>query len=297
VNLVHGFSGEIGSALVDHPSVKLVTFTGDTLAGREIASRVATRLARVSLELSAKNALIVNADADVELALLWATRSAFATNGQRETAASRIIVHADLYDRFVDEFVKRASSLRIGDPMDAETELGPVISSEQLDAVEKYVRRLQEAGGRILCGGRRAGGSDLESGYFYLPTVVAGVSPASELTREEVLGPVTTVFRAADIDEAVAMANAVPYGLCSAIFTASIELALKVADQFETGVAWVNAGTIGAEVGLPFGGTKDSGVGTTEWGQGAIDTFSQWKTTYINYGRELRMVFEDTRLW
>jgi aldehyde dehydrogenase (NAD+) len=296
VNTVLGLSDEIGDRLVEHEDVALITYTGSTAVGRTIASRAGARLTPVSLELTAKNALIVNDDANLDLALDWAVLSAFATNGQRETAASRIILHRDIADAFTEAFLDRVDRLQVGDPLNPATKVGPLISEQQRDEVEDYVRRATAAGGRVLRGGRRPDDPALANGFFYLPTVIAGVDPYADLAMEEVLGPVTMLFRADDLDEAVAIANATPYGLSMSIFTDSVETGLATAERFESGVAWINAGTVGAEVGLPFGGAKATGIGATEWGQGAVDTFTRWKTTYINYGSSLRMVFEDTRL-
>jgi alpha-ketoglutaric semialdehyde dehydrogenase len=296
VNTVLGLSEEIGDRLVEHPNVGLITYTGTTPVGRTIAARAGERLTPVSLELNAKNALIVNADANLDLALDWAVLSAFATNGQRETAASRIILHRDIAAAFTEEFLARVDRLRVGDPLDPTTKIGPLISADQRAAIEDYVQRAVAAGGRVLCGGKRPDDAALANGYFYSPTVIADVDPYSEPAMHEVLGPVTMFFTVSDLDEAVTIANATPYGLSMSIFTSEIETGLAVAERFETGVAWINAGTVGAEVGLPFGGAKATGIGTTEWGQGAVDTFTRWKTTYINYGSSLRMVWEDTRL-
>ena len=296
VNMIQGYSKECGARLVDHPDIRLISYTGETSIGRDIAARAAARLVPVSLELSAKNAFIVNSDANLELALEWAVLSAYATNGQRETAASRIYVHEAIADAFEGEFVRRAQALKVGDPLKDGTDLGPLISADQLAAVEDYVQRCLAAGGRVLCGGSRPSSSELRRGYFYNATAIAGVPLDSPVVSEEVLGPVTLMFRIKDLASAIKEANSTPYGLSMAVFTQDIETGLAAVDAFESGVTWINAGTVGAEVGLPFGGAKDTSIGTTEWGQGAIDTFSRWKTTYINYGSKLRMVFEDTRL-
>jgi acyl-CoA reductase-like NAD-dependent aldehyde dehydrogenase len=296
VNMVQGLSQDIGDSLVEHPGLDLISYTGQTEVGRAIAKKAAARLVPVSLELTAKNALIVNFDANLDLALDWAVLSAFATNGQRETAASRILVHSEIADRFESELVGRVERLKVGHPLDEATRVGPLISEEQLSAVDDYVRRSVRSGGRVLCGGARVTSPSLAEGFFYPPTVLTDVDPDADVVREEVLGPVTMLFRVPDLDTAVSYANGTPYGLSMSVFTRDIETALTTVDRLESGVTWINAGTVGAEVGLPFGGTKDTSIGTTEWGQGALDTFSRWKTTYINYGSRLRMVFEDTRL-
>ena len=296
VNTVLGFSEEIGDRLVEHPDARLISYTGETPVGRSIAARAGQRLVPVSLELTAKNALVVHADANLKLAVDWAALSAYATNGQRETAASRIILHESIADEFTEAFLDRVRKLKVGDPLDETTKVGPLVSQAQVEAIDDYVQRAVAAGGRVLCGGQRPAAAALAKGYFYLPTVMTGVNPYSEIAMEEVLGPATMLFQVRDLDEAAAIANATPYGLSMSIFTSNMEIGLSMIERFDSGVTWINAGTVGAEVGLPFGGSKSSGIGTTEWGQGAIDTFSRWKTTYINYSGTLRMVFEDTRL-
>jgi len=296
VNMVQGYASDLADSLIDHPDVKLITYTGETETGRRIATKAAGRLVPVSLELTAKNAFIVNDDANLELALDWAVLSAFATNGQRETAASRILLHEKIADAFEKEFVRRVRSLKVGDPLEEGTKVGPVISAEQVAELEDYVRRAVKSGGQVLCGGSRPAEPELARGFFYLPTVLTGVDPSAPVVGQEVLGPVTMLFRVPDLETAISYANATRYGLSMSVFTQDIDTALATVDRMESGVTWINAGTVGAEVGLPFGGTKETSIGTTEWGQGAVDTFSRWKTTYISYGSKFRMVFEDTRL-
>ena len=296
VNTVLGFSEEIGDRLVEHPDINMISYTGEIGAGRSMAKRAGERLVPVSLEMNAKNALIVNADADLKLALGWAIKSAYATNGQRETAASRIILHETIADAFTDAFVERVKQFKVGNPLDEATNIGPLPSAAQVEVLDNYIQRAIANGGRILIGGQRPNDPALVKGFFYMPTVITDIDPYSEHAMEEVFGPSTTLFRVADLDEAVKIANAAPYLLSTSIFTTNIETAMATADKFEAGVAWINCGTVGAEVGTPFQGSKAYGIGTTEWGQGAIDTFTRWKTTYINYSSEHRFVFEDTRL-
>ena len=296
VNTVLGYSEDIGDRLVEHPDVDMISYTGATDVGCSIAARAGQRLVPVSLELNTKNALIVNADADLQLALDWATKSAYATNGQRESAASRIILHEDISDEFTAAFLQRVQALKVGDPLDEQTDVGPLVSAEQVEAIDDYIRRAVAGGGRVLCGGEKPVTPELADGFFYSPTILTDVDPYSDVALEEVLGPATTLHRVADLDEAINIANAAPYILCMSIFSRNIETAMTTADKFESGVAWINCGTAGAEVGTPFQGNKAYGIGTTEWGQGALDTFTRWKTTYINYSNEHRFVFEDTRL-
>jgi len=250
----------------------------------------------VSLELNAKNALIVNSDADLELALDWAVKSAYATNGQRESAASRIILHEEIADDFTQAFVDRVQGLKVGDPLDEVNDIGPLVSASQTEAIHDYVQRSVDSGGRVLCGGQRPSEQALTNGFFYTPTVIVNVDPYSELAMEEVLGPSTMLFRVPELNEAIKIANATPHVLSMSIFSENIETAFRTADLFEAGVVWINCGTAGAEVGTPFQGSKAYGIGTTEWGQGAIDTFTRWKTTYVNYSSDHRFVFEDTRI-
>ncbi len=294
-NLVQGSSTDIGDHLIQHKDIDLISYTGSTPVGRRIATAAGANLVPVSLELTAKNALIVNSDANIDLALDWAVLSAFATNGQRETAASRIILLDDIADTFTERLLDRVGHLTIGDPLINDPYIGPLISEQQRADVEQYVSAAIEHGGRILTGGKRPSDPKLAHGFFFEPTVISDVMPSSDPAQEETFGPVTMLFRVKTVKEAVDLANSTRYGLSMAIFTTNIDVAMSTVDQLECGVAWINAGTAGAEVGLQFGGTKDTGIGRTEWGQGALDTFSRWKTTYINYSGQYRMVFEDTR--
>jgi aldehyde dehydrogenase (NAD+) len=274
----------------------MITYTGSTEVGRSIATEAGRRLIPVSLEMSAKNALIVHKDAELRLALDWAVKSGFATNGQRESAASRIFLHEDIADEFTRQFVERVKALKIGDPLDESTTIGPLVSAENVEALHNYIRRAVASGGRLLAGGARPADPALQKGNYYTPTVMVDVDPYADFVFEEVLGPSTMLFRFSNLDDAIAMANATPYVLSMSIFSRDIETAMKTADRLDTGVAWINCGTAGAEVGTPFQGHKGYGIGTTEWGPGAIDTFTRWKTTYINYSSEHRFVFEDTRI-
>lgn len=296
INLVQGKSEDIGEYMISHPGVDMITYTGSTTVGRTIASIAGQHLVPVSLELSAKNAMIINSDAEIEVALDWAILSSFVTSGQRETAASRIILLEDIADTFTKAFLHRVDAeVTVGDPLEEDTYTGPLISEEQVQLAEAYVRSCVANGGKVLLGGRRPQTPELAKGYYFEPTVIEGVDPGSEPAMEETLAPVTLLFRVGDLHEGVELANSTAYGLSMAIFSKDIDVGMSVAERLDCGVAWTNAGTVGAEVGLQFGGAKDTGIGTSEWGQGALDTFSRWKTTYINYSGEHRYVFEDTR--
>jgi aldehyde dehydrogenase (NAD+) len=241
--------------------------------------------------------MIIDSDADLGLALDWALVSAYATNGQRETAANRIFLVEDIADAFTEAFLERVDrEVTLGDPLRDDPYMGPLISEAQVLAAEDYVTSCIDNGGKVLRGGKRPEGPELAEGYFFEPTVIGGVDPTSKPALEaETLAPVALLFQVQNVDEAVELANSDRYGFSMAVFTRNIDTAMSVAERFECGVAWINAGTVGAEVGLQFGGAKDYGIGTSEWGQAALDTFSRWKTTYINYSGEYRMVFEDTR--
>ena len=296
INLVQGLSEDIGDHMINHSGIDMITYTGSTPAGRMIAAAAGNNLTPVSLELSAKNAMIIAPDANLDLALDWAILSSFATNGQRETAVSRVILLDAIADKFTERFLARiVSEVKVGDPLRDNPYMGPLISRQQVEAAEAYVQACVDHGGQVLCGGHRAAVKGCEEGYFFEPTVITGVDPASEPACEETMAPVTLLFRVSDLDQAVDLANSTPYGLSMSIFSRDIDVAMSIADRFESGVAWVNAGTCGAEVGLQFGGAKDTGIGTSEWGQASLDTFSRWKTTYINYSGQHRFVFEDTR--
>ena len=296
INLVQGRSEDIGDYMVRHPGIDMITYTGSTSVGRKIAAAAGNSLTPVSLELSAKNAMIIVDDANLDLALDWAVLSAYATNGQRETAVSRIILLESISEEFTRRFVERVEKdVTVGDPLRDDPYMGPLISAEQVQAADEYVQMCTSHGGRILHGGHRSHVGGREDGFFFQPTVIEGVASDSEPACEETMAPVALLFRVGDLDQAVALANSTPYGLSMAVFSRDIDVAMSIADRFESGVAWINAGTVGAEVGLQFGGVKDTGIGTSEWGPAALDTFSQWKTTYINYSGQHRFVFEDTK--
>ncbi len=288
LNVVTGAGSTVGDALVDHPDVAIISFTGSTETGLAIAEKCARRGKRVSLEMGGKNAAIVMDDADLQLAtdaLIW---SAFGTSGQRCTACSRIITHrsakADLTDRLVD----RTRALRLGDGLRGQTDVGPVVSETQLARVHSYVEIGKREGARLLVGGQRAGDGALARGFFYAPTIFDRVTPAMRVAREEIFGPVTDIIEARDFEEAVRILNDVEYGLSASIFTQDINKAMRAIDDIFTGIVYINHGTIGAEVHLPFGGTKNTGNGHREGGLQALDVFSEWKAVYIDYSGRLQ---------
>jgi alpha-ketoglutaric semialdehyde dehydrogenase len=296
VNLVTGSGQEVGMPIVDSPDVNVISFTGNTKTGRDIAERAARRLKRVSLELGGKNAIVVLADADLDLAveaILW---SAFGTTGQRCTACSRLVVQQQVADELVGRLVDRASALRLGSGLDPATDVGPLINHAALDKVGGYVGIGTEEGARLAVGGSAATDRDgLEHGHFFSPTILDGVRPMDRVAQEEIFGPVLSVIRVADYAEAAMVVNQTRYGLSSSIFTRDTNTAFRAMRDFATGIVYVNAGTIGAETHLPFGGMKATGNGHREAGHAALDTFTEWKSIYVDYSGRLQRAQIDNQ--
>ena len=287
VNLVFG-GNEAGAALVEDPRVVMVSFTGSLEVGREIGTYCGRNNKRVHLEMGGKNAILILDDADLELAVEGAVWSAFGTSGQRCTAASRMIVQSGIAPAFTDELVRRAQALRLGDGLDATTDIGPVVNMQALGKIGRYMEIGSDEGAAIACGGMRASGDGLDNGYFFQPTVFTNVRPAMRIAQDEIFGPVTDIIRCGDLEQAIAINNGVQYGLSSAIYTRDISKAFKAMERMTTGIVYINAGTIGAEVHLPFGGTRGTGNGHREAGQAALDSYSEWKTVYIDYSGRLQ---------
>jgi aldehyde dehydrogenase (NAD+) len=288
VNVVHGFGEEAGEALVRHPDVPVITFTGSRETGVAVTKAAADRLKHVHLELGGKNAIIVMDDADIDLAVDGIVWSAFGTSGQRCTAASRVIAHDAVYDELERKLVAAAEAMRLGPGWEEDTDLGPVINRAAIEKIHSYTQIGQDEGARLLTGGERATGSGLEGGFFYRPTVFGDVDVEMRIAQEEIFGPTTALIRVRDFDEAVRAANSVRYGLSSSIFTRDVNRAFRAMRDLQSGITYVNAGTIGAEVHLPFGGTKDTGNGHREAGQAALDVFTEWKSIYVDYSGKLQ---------
>ncbi len=288
LNVITGSGSSVGDALVEHPDVAIISFTGSTETGRAIAEKCARRGKRVSLEMGGKNAAIVMDDADLELAtdaLIW---SAFGTSGQRCTACSRIITHRPAKPDLTERLVERTRALRLGDGLSLQTDVGPVVSEPQLARVHGYVEVGKTEGARLLVGGRRVAEGPLARGAFYAPTIFDNVTPAMRIAQEEIFGPVTDIIEAHDFEEAVRILNDVEYGLSASIFTRDINKAMRAIEDIFTGIVYINHGTIGAEVHLPFGGTKSTGNGHREGGLQALEIFSEWKAVYIDYSGRLQ---------
>jgi len=294
VNLVTGSGTDVGLPLIRHKDVKLVSFTGSTEVGRTIARECAPSFKHHHLEMGGKNIIIVMDDAKLDLAVDGAIWGGFGTSGQRCTAASRVVVDQKVYPEFVEKFSCRAKGLRVGNGMDGATEMGPIISENRLRAIEEYVRIGQYEGARLVCGGHRLSHGEYAKGFFHEPTVFADVDPRMRIAQEEIFGPVVSVIPCTDLESAIEIGNGVIYGLSSAIYTQDINAAFQAMRDMNTGIFYVNASTIGAEVHLPFGGTKQTGNGHREAGQAALDTFSEWKAIYIDYSGKLQRAQIDT---
>jgi aldehyde dehydrogenase (NAD+) len=284
VNIVHGYGEEAGDALVRHPDVPVITFTGSRETGIAVTKAAADRLKHVHLELGGKNAIIVLEDADVDLAVEGIVWSAFGTTGQRCTAASRVIVHEAVYGELESKLVAAAEKLRLGPGWEDGTDVGPLINSAARDKVASYTQIGKDEGARLLTGGEAVEGD----GFYYRPTVFGSVEAGMRIAREEIFGPTTALIPVKSFEEAVAAANSVSYGLSSSIFTRDVNRAFRAMRDLQTGITYINAGTTGAEVHLPFGGTKDTGNGHREAGQAALDVFTEWKSIYVDYSGRLQ---------
>jgi acyl-CoA reductase-like NAD-dependent aldehyde dehydrogenase len=288
VNVVHGGGGEVGERLVEHPDVPVITFTGSRETGVRVTKAAADDLKHVHLELGGKNAIIVLDDADLDLAVEGILWSAFGTAGQRCTAASRVIVQDRIYDELASKLVAAAERMRLGHPWEDDTDIGPVINRGALDKIHGYTQVGRDEGAELLTGGEVATGDGLDKGFFYRPTVFGRVDPRMRVAQEEIFGPTTALIPVRDPDEAIRAANSVRYGLSSSIFTRDVNKAFRAMRDLDTGITYINAGTTGAEVHLPFGGTKDTGNGHREAGQAALDVFTEWKSIYVDYSGKLQ---------
>lgn len=293
VQLVHG-PGEAGAALVAHQGVSLVSFTGSTATGSRIGEVCGRLHKRLSLEMGGKNAMIVLDDADLDLALDGVLWGAFGTTGQRCTATSRLIVQAGIHDRLVRALCDRAAALRLGPGLAAETQVGPLIHEASRQKVERYVEIGAQEGAQVLTGGGRPADRALAAGWFYQPTVLAGVRAGQRVEQEEIFGPVLSVVRVADLDEAIRVNNGVPYGLSSALYTRDVNAAFRAMEELDNGITYVNAPTIGAEAHLPFGGVKQTGNGHREGGWAVYDFYTETKVVYVDYSGRLQRAQIDT---
>ncbi|MCY0878815.1 MAG: aldehyde dehydrogenase family protein [Firmicutes bacterium] len=288
VNLVFGSGAEVGETMLEDPRVNLISFTGSNDTGRHVARVAGERLKRVSLELGGKNAIIVMDDADLDLAIDGILWSAFGTSGQRCTACSRLIVQEGIFEELEGRLAERIRRLKLGHGLDAATDVGPLINEQAVAKVAQYVEIGRQEGARLVVGGDRPTDPELPRGHYFLPTLFSDVKPHMRIATEEIFGPVLSMIRVQTLDEAIEVNNRVTYGLSSSIFTRDVNRAFRAIRDLATGIVYINAGTIGAEIHLPFGGTRGTGNGHREAGTAALDFFSEWKAVYVDYSGRLQ---------
>jgi len=294
VNIVTGSGSSVGAPLVEHPLVRAVSFTGSSEVGRSVGEAAARHYKPCSLEMGGKNAMIVMDDANLDLALDGALWGAFGTTGQRCTATSRIIVHRAVADEFTSKLVARANALKIGNGLDESVQMGPQVNRSQIETSTRYCEIARQEGAKMLSGGVPLTDGAFANGHFFAPTVFSQVTPNMRIAQEEVFGPVISVLTCSSFDEAIDMANCIPYGLSTALYSRDVNRAFRAMRDLEAGITYINAPTIGAEVHLPFGGVKQTGNGHREGGTGAIDFYTTWKACYIDYSDKLQRAQIDT---
>ncbi|MBI4383950.1 MAG: aldehyde dehydrogenase family protein [Nitrospinae bacterium] len=288
LNMVTGSGPSVGIPLAEHPRVNLVSFTGSTDTGAEISQRCAKGMKRYSLEMGGKNAIIVMDDANLDLAAEGAIWGAFGTTGQRCTACSRVIVAKKVLKKFTDLLLRRTQSLRCGDGLDPKTDVGPLINESQRQKVQRYCEIGRQEGARLLTGGAYHTARECKDGSFFQPTLFADVDPRMRIAQEEIFGPVLSIIACGGLEEAVEIVNDSKFGLSSAIYTQDVNRAFTAIESLDTGITYINSSTIGAEIQLPFGGTKGTGNGHREAGAAALEIFTEWKTVYVDYSGKLQ---------
>jgi len=288
INIVHGGGGEVGMAIVSHPDVDLVSFTGSTEVGKKIAETAASTLKRVSLELGGKNAQIVLDDANLELALEGVLWGAFGTTGQRCTATSRLILQEGIHDKFVEMLLARVAKLRLGDGLKDNVDVGPCVNEGQQKTVQTYVEIGLKEGAKLVAGGKVPKLAGLDKGWFHEPTVFINVKPSHRIAKEEIFGPVLSVLKVKTLEEGIAVLNDTIYGLSSSLYTSNVNAAFQAIRDIKAGITYINAPTIGAEAHMPFGGVKQTGNGHREGGWTVYEFFSEWKTIYVDYSGGLQ---------
>ncbi|HYG81009.1 MAG TPA: aldehyde dehydrogenase family protein, partial [Pyrinomonadaceae bacterium] len=282
-NLVLGSGSEAGDEITNHPAVRAVSFTGSNEIGIRLYEQVSRRGAKVQCEMGGKNPVVVLEDADLNLAVESTAQGAFGSSGQRCTATSRAVVVEEVADEFVSRLVERAEGMRLGPGSDPQTEMGPSVDESQFKTVLRYIEVGREDGAELRCGGERASGGGLDKGYFVRPTVFDRVTPDMRIAREEIFGPVLSVLRVRDFDEAMRVANDSEYGLSSSIFSNDAARIFRFVDEIETGMTHVNSPTTGGEAHIPFGGIKSTGIGDREQGSTALDFYTDLKVVYVDY--------------
>jgi len=290
LNLVHGPGGEVGEYLVSHPGVDAISFTGSFDTGKRLEGICGAIHRIIVTEMGGKNAIIIMDDANLDLAVEGAIWGGFGTTGQRCTAASRIVVHKKVYQKFIEKFKTAASRLKVGDGLQKGTDVGPVINESQFNKILKYIEIGKKEGAKLILGGKAYQKGNCSKGYFIDPTIFTEATPEMRIAQEEIFGPVVSVIKAEDLKDAIQIVNDTPYGLSSALYTQDVNSSAIAERDLDTGIVYINASTIGAEIHLPFGGIKHSGYGRKEAGGrgGALDTYSRWKVIYRDFSGQLQ---------
>jgi alpha-ketoglutaric semialdehyde dehydrogenase len=296
IQLLHGVGETVGAAIVNHPEIPVISFTGSTDTGRIVGEVCGRMHKRLSLEMGGKNAMIVMDDADLDLALDGVLWGAFGTTGQRCTATSRLILQDGVHDEFLSRLVDRARAMKLGDGRSNGTDVGPLVNEGARNKVEKYVEIGQNEGADLLCGGRRPTSKSLDKGFFFEPTVFARVRQGMRIEQEEIFGPVLSTLRVKTLDEAIAINNGVRYGLSSSLYTRDVNAAFRALNELDNGITYINAPTIGAEAHLPFGGVKQTGNGHREGGWEVYEFYSETKVGYVDFSGSLQRAQIDNYL-
>ncbi|TRM11602.1 aldehyde dehydrogenase family protein [Lentibacillus cibarius] len=294
LNVVYGKGSAVGDAMVHHGDIRVISFTGSDVTGRNIASECGKQLKKVSLEMGGKNAVIVMDDADLDLAAEGIIWSAYGTSGQRCTAASRVIVHEDVKERLEERLLAGIEKLTIGDGLDETNKVGPIINKAGLEKIQKYIQIGKEEGAKLVAGGYVLEDGDFAKGHYFAPTLFTDAKPDMRIAQEEIFGPVLSLIPVKSFEEAIEVNNGVSYGLSSSIFTTDANRVFQAQRDLDTGIVYVNAGTTGAEIHLPFGGTKGTGNGHRDSGVQALDVFTEWKAVYVDYSGKLQRAQIDT---
>jgi aldehyde dehydrogenase (NAD+) len=294
LNFLTGSGGAVGVPLMKHPAVSVISFTGSTEVGRTVSEACAPDFRHCHLEMGGKNMIIVMDDANLDLALDGALWGGFGTTGQRCTAASRMGVHKKVYKQFLDRFVERAKRLKVGNGLDPTVEMGPCVNDKQRETVHQYVEIGKNEGAKLLCGGEALTGGEHDQGSFYAPTIFGDCDSGMRISQEEIFGPVVSVLPVDSLEQAIEISNGVIYGLSSSLYTQDVNRAFTAMRDLYTGIVYINAPTIGAEIHLPFGGVKQTGNGHREAGVAGLDVFSEWKAIYVDFSGTLQRAQIDT---
>jgi alpha-ketoglutaric semialdehyde dehydrogenase len=288
INVVFGSGSTVGNAMVNHKDIRVISFTGSNEVGREIAAKCGANLKKVSLEMGGKNAVIVMDDANLSLAVEGILWSAFGTSGQRCTACSRVIVHEKVKEELEQRLLAEMEQLTVGNGLDETTKVGPIINKNGLEKIEKYIEIGKQEGAKLLAGGYVMKDGALANGYFFAPTLFTDVKANMRIAQEEIFGPVVSIIPVKSLEEAIEVNNSVEFGLSSSIFTQDVNNVFKAQRDLDTGIVYINAGTTGAEIHLPFGGTKGTGNGHRDSGLAALDVFTEWKSVYVDFSGKLQ---------